>query len=122
MRDVLIPSAIAAAVVAVAWGLTPDGPPGFDTRVVRVGVLVILGAGLLGASTGSPSRATLTRECIAMAVGSAAAGWMVGGVSTAALVAGAWLIPWSVGLPARAAGLYGRQQQVGQSVGQLVQG
>lgn len=96
--------ATAAAVIGAAASLTTAGSAGFSDEVVGASIAVILGAAVLGALVGVVTRATLLSELTGMVGGAGGAAWLAGDARVGALACGAWLIPWSVGLPVRAAG------------------
>jgi hypothetical protein len=74
---------------------------------VRAGVLVILGAGVLGSSLREPSRRHFGAELLAIAVGGAWVLVWLGNGAAAVVALLAWLLPWSWVLPLRVVGRSG---------------
>ncbi|NRA96137.1 MAG: hypothetical protein HRU14_08010 [Planctomycetes bacterium] len=107
MRDAGLTVLVVLVVGAAAWALAPSGSPGFSDAGVRAGVLVILGAGVLGSSLREPSRRHLGAELLAIVVGGAWVLVWLGNGAAAVVALLAWLLPWSWVLPLRVAGRFG---------------
>lgn len=98
-----------AAAVSVA-ALVVSGPtvPGFEDGVVRAGLLILFGAGALGAGAGSLSGSGVwVREIGGMASGALIGAWFTSELATAGLLLLAWGVPWACGLPLRGLGSVG---------------
>lgn len=104
MRGLALTILAVLAVGATAWALVPSGTPGFAGASVRVGVLVILGAGVLGASLHGAGGRRLLLELLAMVGGGCWVLSWLGDGTAAALAMSAWLIPWCWTLPLRCCG------------------
>jgi len=95
------------AVGAVAWTLVPGDARGFAASGVRVGVLMILAAGVFGASLGQPGRRRLILELLAVGLtGFWGLAW-TGEFGASVVIWGFLLLPWCWVLPLRGVGWCG---------------